>query len=928
MDGRSYIAIIAVGLIFAMGATDAYGQSVSVSLDRDKYTVPSSPDTTDTDVKILVTINDLGMNLDNDGSDSIELNIGNSTTGPLKISVSRGSDTVIIATAGGAGSGGSILTIGTEPGENQYDYGSIDEESTEGIFEFVLRVLYTDGPTSDQCPSIDSYKSPSGPAGDSSKRFADINGNTPDGDFCILNGDTITAEYTYLDADVQKTVSDSARFTLTDAELKTDKEVYDIGDDIVLELTDSDHDLADYNEAFGLDNMIWDSSAATLELQDGNWVFNAFGAEGINSYFYETGDSTGIFEATIRIPSELNGTALSPGELVTITHTDLNPSSANYVGESNKTSSVTIRISDTAVDSGDSTVTNATGTITPDPPVTNATGTITPDPPVTNATGTITPDPPVTRTVDSSNWVNGKVEWTESRYNAETETATLQVTDSDQNTNTNSPDSFGVNVRSDTDSAGIAITVTETGDATGIFKGDVSFTLTDRSTDGTLLVSSGDTITGEYVDHTPEAPDTAKDRPSVTKTAAINVINVEEPDPNISIKLDKETYTWTDRVRVQITSSEHNTDERSRDEIGGTENPVRVATRGGHIDLYKLKETDLNTGVFAGELVLAGFKHDADGNSSTGSGGNDVPDSDARGSGPDKGVLPADNEDAVSVTFEYAEGKVITANSAIQWNEGTVSWIGSNFTTAGNGTFQVIDPDMNLDPSSADSFEVRVRPESKSWTNLTVTETGEETGIFEVLVFFMTDDSSDNTLEVSLGDKVTGQYMDHTLPEPYVITKGIEISDTMEITAPIDTNSTDSNSTNTDSATTNSTGTNSTNIVADKAESSAEKPKDDTKPKTKPSDAKPKDTKPSDDDKPKDARPADDAKPKDKEPASDSKLKADSKPTVDPKPKMDPKPTDGPDKPGCGPGTELVDGTCQAVRSPVSFVDWLFSWFR
>ena len=542
------------------------------------------------------------------------------------------------------------------------------------------------------------------------------------------------------------------------------------------------------------------------------------------------------------------------------------------------------------------------------------------DTPDTNSTSTNTQDPPETRTVDRSNWDIGKVKWTESGYNAETETATFQVTDPDQNTNTNSPDSFGVNVRSDTDSAGIAIMVTETGVATGVFEGEVAFTLDGRSSNSTLLVSSGDTITGEYEDHTPSAAYMVKDRPSVTDTATINVINVKEPDPNISIKLDKETYTWTDRVYINITSPDHNTDDRGRDKIGNAENPIRVATRGGHIDLYELEETDINTGVFVGELVLAGFAHDADGDASTGAGGNDVTDSEARGSGSKGGILPADNEDAVSVSFEYIDGKVIANNSAIQWNKGNASWIGLNFTTAGNGTFQVIDPDMNLDPSSADSFDVHVRPAQKSGIDLSVTETGKATGIFEGIIFFTTDSPSDGELEVELGDIVTGTYKDHTLPLPDDITTSMSIEVMVEILEPIVINSTGTNSTGT-----NSTDTNSTDTAKDK--STTDKPQD-AKPKTaQKSDDKPQDTKPKTTSKP-DDEPRNDA-----EPSADPKPKADPKPTAD-KP-TDPKPapvqsTVDPDLVRCGPGTELVGGVCQASRASADFdiVGWLFSWFR
>ena len=41
--------------------------------------------------------------------------------------------------------------------------------------------------------------------------------------------------------------------------------------------------------------------------------------------------------------------------------------------------------------------------------------------------------------------------------------------------------------------------------------------------------------------------------------------------------------------------------------------PIKVSTRGNELSQYKLVESGADTGIFIGEVTLAGFKHDADG---------------------------------------------------------------------------------------------------------------------------------------------------------------------------------------------------------------------------------------------------------------------------------------------------------------------------
>ena len=98
-------------------------------------------------------------------------------------------------------------------------------------------------------------------------------------------------------------------------------------------------------------------------------------------------------------------------------------------------------------------------------------------------------------------WNMGEVQWLKGAYSI-SEKATLQVIDRDMNLDPEQKDEFLVRVRSDSDPNGIDIKVVETGNATGIFNGVVTFTTEEQSSSPKLRVSRGDTVTAEYDDCT------------------------------------------------------------------------------------------------------------------------------------------------------------------------------------------------------------------------------------------------------------------------------------------------------------------------------------------------------------------------------------------------------------------------------------------
>ena len=213
------------------------------------------------------------------------------------------------------------------------------------------------------------------------------------------------------------------------------------------------------------------------------------------------------------------------------------------------------------------------------------------------------------------------------------------------------------------------------------------------------------------------------------------------------------------------------------DEIGeSATDPIKVSTRGNDIDNYRLVETGTDTGIFTGEVILTGFTgHDADGQGAEATGTTS-----ADGSGPTDGFLSADDDDGITVSFEFSEDETVVGSALIRWNIGEVQWLEASYPASGTGVVRVVDPDMNLDPESVDNFDVDVWSDSDAGgIDLTVTETNEATGIFEGTVFFtIADESSGHRLRVAEGDTITAEYEDNTLPDPYTTADELDITGT------------------------------------------------------------------------------------------------------------------------------------------------------
>ena len=306
------------------------------------------------DLTIHIRVDDPDYDVSATGEDKIAENTTSSSNrGPLKIYVSRGSEAVTLATAGGDTAQDGVITDtttvvdgGTANGTREL--GPISETAPDsGVFELDMTIRYTDGPDSADCPTkTDSWTATDGSTGTGeTSRFAGTASTTQD--HCILQGDVLTVEYTdQNDASGNSGVAfDSATFDMRNGVLQTDKSVYIIGSDIIMTLIEPDLNLeSDESETWDLDLIEWDSDAATTAMGNQGAAGTSYAAsfDPEPSDFRETGDSTGIFQIVIEVPNTLAGTALDRGEQIDLEYVDHSPSGAKWVGEESSDINTTI----------------------------------------------------------------------------------------------------------------------------------------------------------------------------------------------------------------------------------------------------------------------------------------------------------------------------------------------------------------------------------------------------------------------------------------------------------------------------------------------------------------------------------------------------------------------------------------------------------
>ena len=140
----------------------------------------------------------------------------------------------------------------------------------------------------------------------------------------------------------------------------------------------------------------------------------------------------------------------------------------------------------------------------------------------------------------------------------------------------------------------------ETDVNTGIFQ--VTITIPEKI--GTNALERGEEITLTYTDDGPSGAD------KVGETDREVDLQIETSDFGATIELDQNVYTWTDKVFITAVASDYNFDSNVIDEIGPeNDGEITIRVRGDGLKEYKLAETGPDTGVFTGEITLAGFTY-------------------------------------------------------------------------------------------------------------------------------------------------------------------------------------------------------------------------------------------------------------------------------------------------------------------------------
>ena len=255
----------------------------------------------------------------------------------------------------------------------------------------------------------------------------------------------------------------------------------------------------------------------------------------------------------------------------------------------------------------------------------------------------------------------------------------------------------------------------------------------------------------------------------------LSVFAEEIPDyfnPYAPIFTDKEVYSWTDKVYITVVAPSWNANRYGIDSIGTQDGHfIKIYTSAHSLEPYKLTETEPNSGVFTGEVTLTGFLHDVDDDGK--------PDTNPRtvGNGPTNGFLEVDRDGGLTISFEFAEGVVLTYSALISWNIGEINFDKEIYLIGESAQIIIIDPDMNLNPEAVDQVNVEIYSDSDvAGILVDAIETEEDSGLFKASISFTQNTvSSGNRIFALPGDVIYGKYEDNTLPSPHSIQDDLDV---------------------------------------------------------------------------------------------------------------------------------------------------------
>ena len=142
-----------------------------------------------------------------------------------------------------------------------------------------------------------------------------------------------------------------------------------------------------------------------------------------------------------------------------------------------------------------------------------------------------------------------------------------------------------------------------------------------------------------------------------------------------SLSLDKDVYSWRDRVTVTVVAPDANLDDLAVNEVH-----INGNSQIGTLSDYRLSETGPDTGIFQGTVDLGGFEY-------AGIACDD----------DDFGVICVGSEDGFSITYQYDEDESDLVESAlVRWSVAEVTWLADSYREETAGTLRVVDPRQEL----------------------------------------------------------------------------------------------------------------------------------------------------------------------------------------------------------------------------------------
>lgn len=300
----------------------------------------------------------------------------------------------------------------------------------------------------------------------------------------------------------------------------------------------------------------------------------------------------------------------------------------------------------------------------------------------------------------------------------------------------------------------------ETGDSTGIFQGLIGLIPPYSIKNGKKIRNKarGNGPVNGYLPVAPLGEEIIIEFKSKSGNASLSAFS---SNFGATVELDQKIYCPTDKVYITIVAPDYNFDSNKLDVIGNRpDSKITISTSKGNISNYKLIETGSDTGIFVGEIILTGSKEIFSGLKSKKNFGI------TKGNGPINGRIACSSNDKITVRFAAHEYFDIEGSAIIAFTTGEIQFDREIYSKKSTSKITVIDPDMNLDPTKKDSFDIQIWSDSDlEGLKLKMMETNEATGIFEGRVF-LTDETVPrfNKLKVADGDKIFAKYTDYTLP--------------------------------------------------------------------------------------------------------------------------------------------------------------------